>query len=97
MANPRETARLRAMLASGARISWDVPHARQRAKERDVSILIAERVIRGGRVTGLGVEADGSERWAISGRDMDGRPVNVVVTPRLPDVLRVITVIRTDE
>lgn len=85
------------MLAAGARISWEVPHARQRAKERGVSVLIAERVIRRGRVVMLGVEADGSERWTIAGRDPDGRPINVVVTAVSAGVVRVITVIRTDE
>jgi uncharacterized DUF497 family protein len=85
------------MLKGGARISWEVPHARTRAKTRGVSVLIAERVIQRGSITKLGLEADGTERWTISGRDTDGRPVDVVVTPVPPDVLRVITVIRTDE
>ena len=97
MSYPRETARLRALVASGAQISWEVPHAREQAKARGVSVLIAERVIRRGSVVILGIEPNGTERWTVAGRDSDGRPVNVVVVPVAPDILRVITVIRTDQ
>jgi uncharacterized DUF497 family protein len=85
------------MVEAGARISWEIPHAKRRAAERDVPIFVAERIVRAGVVTDLSVEADGHERWRVSGRDPDGRPVDVVVTPVGGDVLRVITVIRTDE
>lgn len=93
---PHETARLKAMLAARARISWEVPHARHRATERKVPIFVAERVIRSGVVTRRD-EVDDQERWRVSGTDPDGRPIDVVVAPIGRDVLRVITVIRTDE
>jgi uncharacterized DUF497 family protein len=81
------------MLALAARISWEVPHARQRAMERGVSIVVAERVIRNGAITQISMEPDGSERWTISGKDPDGRAVDVVVTPIGTAIIRVITVI----
>lgn len=93
MSHHSETARLKRMLAHAARISWEVPHARQRAMERGVSIVVAERVIRNGAITRISLEADGSERWSISGKDPDGRAVDVVVMPIGTTTLRVITVI----
>jgi hypothetical protein len=93
-----ETARLKAMLAAGARISWEIPHAKRQAARRKVPIFVAERIVRMAMVTGLDVEVGGRERWRVSGRDPDGRPVDVVVAPTDGgDVLRVVTVIRTDE
>jgi hypothetical protein len=93
-----ETARLKAMLAAEARISWSISHARRQATERQVPMIVAERIVRMGTVTGLEVEVSGQERWRVSGRDPDGRPVDVVVAPIDDEnVLRVITVIRTDE
>ena len=95
-----ETARLKAMLAAGARISWEGrrQHAKQQATRRKVPIFVAERIIRTGTVTDLEVEVSGQERWRVSGRDPDGRPIDVVVAP-IGDrnALQVITVIRTDE
>ena len=86
------------MLAAGARISWERHHAKRQAAGRKVPIFVAERVIRTGGVTQLEVDIRGRERWRVSGRDPDGRPVDVVVAPaQSGDVLRVITVIRTDE
>jgi len=85
------------MVAAGARISWEIPHAREQAAKRNVPRFEAERVIKGGTVTGLEIEVSGQERWLVSGRDTDGRPVDVVVKPIGDRVLRVVTVIRTDE
>jgi len=93
----RETDQLRAMLAGGARISWEIPHARRQAAERDVPIFEAERVIRAGAVTSVETEIGGQDRWRVSGRDADGRPVDVVVKPIEDHTIRVVTVIRTDE
>ncbi|MBM3592921.1 MAG: DUF4258 domain-containing protein [Alphaproteobacteria bacterium] len=67
-------------------------HAIERAHERGVSKLDAERVIRRGRVTGLDMQADGQERWQLAGKDEDGLAFTVVITPIEPDVL-VVTVI----
>ncbi len=84
------------MLAAGARISWD-RHAKRRTVERDVPTFVAERILGRGVVTSLDLDASGTERWRVSGRDEDGRPVDVVVQPVGDDVVRVVTVIRTDE
>ena len=96
MAYPQESDTLRRMLRSGARISWEVPHARQQAKTRDVPVFVAERIIRGCSVRRIEIDPDGSDRWRLSGRDPDGRPVDVVVKPVEDHTIRVITVIRTD-
>lgn len=96
MAHHQETARLKAMLAAGARISWD-RHATRQAAERDVPKFIAERILRRGAVTLVEIFASGEERWRVSGHDTDGRPVDVVVSPVGDDTVRVVTVIRTDE
>lgn len=78
-------------------ISWEVPHARARARERSVPIFVAERILRAGMVTDVELPAGGPERWRVIGRDPDGRPVAVVVAVINQSSLRVITVIRTDE
>jgi soluble P-type ATPase len=92
----QEVAALRAYLASGARISWEIPHARTQAKKRKVAVHIAERIVRQASVTGVTTEVSGMDRVRVSGRDENGRPVDVVV--ELGDeVVLVITVIRTDE
>ena len=87
---------LKAMVLSGARISWEIPHARERAIERDVPVFEAERIIRNPAGCCLSVR-DGDTRWRASGLDSDGRPVDVVVKPIGGHTLRVVTVIRTDE
>lgn len=91
------TFELRAMVVRGARISWEIPHARERAIERDVATFEAERIIRLGAVVRVDAEPSGQEKWRVSGSDADGRPVDVVVKPIGNAVLRVLTVIRTDE
>ena len=91
MARPRESAALKGLLSAGADIVWS-HHATARARERGVSKLDAERVIRRGLVTGLDMQADGSDRWQMRGADDDGCEFTVVVTPIAPDVL-VVTVI----
>ncbi len=84
-------------IVAGARISWEIPHAKERAAERDVPIFEAERIVRNaGAITRVEYEASGQERWRVAGTDSDGRPVDVVVKP-VGNVLRVVTVIRTDE
>jgi hypothetical protein len=87
----KESASLGVLLAQGAAIVWS-SHALERAHERGVSKLDAERVIRRGRVTGLDMQANGQERWKLAGKDEDGFAFTVVVTPTAPDIL-VVTVI----
>lgn len=91
MFRSKENASLGVLLAKGAAIVWS-RHATERAYERGVSKLDAERVIRRGRVTGLAIQANGQERWQLAGKDEDGFAFTVVVTPIAPDVL-VVTVI----
>lgn len=94
---PQETAKLRKLTQAGHPISWEVPHARKQAKDRDVPLFVAERIVRSGAVTDVMVEPSGVERWRVSGRDEEGRPIDVVVVEVEASYLRVITVIRTDE
>ena len=91
MFRSKESASLGVLLGQGASIVWS-RHATERAHERGVSKLDAERVIRRGRVTGLDMQANGQERWQLAGKDEDGFASTVVVTPIAPDVL-VVTVI----
>jgi uncharacterized DUF497 family protein len=88
--------RLKAIIANGARIVWEVPHARARALERHISVFEAERVIRGANVTEETVE-NGRERWQVSGLDTDLRSLDVVVSPAEDGrVIRVITLMRPE-
>jgi len=91
MFRSKESASLGVLLGQGASIVWS-RHATERAHERGVSKLDAERVIRRGRVTGLDMQANGQERWQLAGKDEDGFVFTVVITPIAPDVL-VVTVI----
>ena len=91
MFRSKESASLGVLLAQAVAIVWS-RHATERAHERGVSKLDAERVIRRGRVTGLDVQADGQERWQLAGKDEDGLAFTVVITPIAPDIL-VVTVI----
>lgn len=93
----RATFSLRAMVAAMARISWEIPHARERAIKRDIPLFEAERIVRLGSVTKVVLGIDGIQRWRVSGWDCDSRPIDVVVKPIGDTVLRVVTVIRTDE
>lgn len=97
MDHQRETFELRAMVVKGARISWEIPHAQERALGRDVPIFEAERIVRTGHVVRVDTEESGQVRWRVAGHDSDGRPVDVVVKPIKDTSLRVVTVIRTDE
>ena len=83
------------LLESGARVSWR-HHARDRAKARDVQTFIAERIVRTGAVTRVSIEPSGAERFHVSGRDADGRPVDVVIE-MAEAAVAIVTVIRTDE
>jgi uncharacterized DUF497 family protein len=96
MTPEQATYELRAMVVKGVRISWEIPHAMEPAIERDVPTFEAERVVRMGTVVKTEPDADGSTRWRVAGTDSDGRPVHVVVKS-VRNVLRVVTVIRTDE
>ena len=97
MSDQQALYRLRAMVVEGARISWEKPHARQRAQERNVPVFVAERIIRAATTLRVTTASDGSLTWRVSGVDPDDRPVDVVVFEASPQVIRVITVIRTDE
>lgn len=97
MTPERATFELRALVVEGVRISWEIPHAEQRAIERDVPKFEAERIIRTGPVIKTELDPiDGRTRWRVTGTDTDGRPVDVVVKA-VGRVLRVVTIIRTDE
>ena len=93
MTPEQATFELRAMVVKGARISWEIPHAEQRAFERDVLKVEAERIVQTGTVVKTDPDRDGRIRWRVAGRDSDGRSVHVVVKA-VGSVLRVITVIR---
>jgi uncharacterized DUF497 family protein len=95
MTPEKATFELRALIVEGVRISWEIPHAEQRAIERDVPKFEAERIIRTGVVVRTEPDPSGPIRWRIAGTDSDGRPVDVVVKA-VRGALRVITVIRTD-
>lgn len=92
----KATFELRALVVQGVKISWEIPHAEERAIERDVPKFEAERIIQRGAVIRIETEPSGQVRWRISGSDSDERPIDVVVKP-ISRTLRVITVIRTDE
>jgi uncharacterized DUF497 family protein len=92
MFRPEESAALKALLSSGAEIIWS-PHAETRARERGVSKLDVQSVIKRGRVTGLDMQANGEERWRLAGTDEDNVDFIVVVTPK-DDNLLVVTVIK---
>jgi uncharacterized protein DUF4258 len=96
MTPEKATFELKAMVVEGVRISWEIPHAEQRAIERDVPKFEAERIVRTGTVIKTEPDPNGPIRWRITGTDSDGRPVDVVVKA-VGRVLRVVTVIRTDE
>jgi uncharacterized DUF497 family protein len=97
----RALIRLRAMIVEGARVSWEIPHAKEQAAKRNVPIFEAERIIRAAvAIVRIDPGPDGSDRWRVRGMDSDKRPVDVVVKPIVRpggDYLRVIAVIRTDE
>lgn len=90
------TYELKPLVVRGGRVSWEIPHAEQRALKRAVTKFEAERIIRQGNVVRVDTEPNGQVRWRITGADSDDRPVDVVVKP-VRNTLRVVTVIRTDE
>ncbi|GBQ62789.1 hypothetical protein AA0243_2965 [Novacetimonas hansenii NRIC 0243] len=87
-----ERRRLQNAITQGARIVW-THHATQRSRERHISKLIAERVLRRGNIDQIEAPLDGDETWRVVGTDNDGRRIGVVVT--LKDdvcIIRIITV-----
>lgn len=95
-ADERAAYELKTLIVAGARISWEVPHARERAALRSVPVFLAERIIRAVAALRVTTASNGSQTWRVSGVDADDRPIDVVVYPA-PGAIRVITVIRTDE
>ena len=81
MTNDGTIYRLQAMVVAEAKISWEVPHARKRAAERDIPVFEAERIVRNPESCRLTLSDTGEERWRASGFDSNGRPVDVVVKP----------------
>ena len=79
------------MLAQGARISWEYPHASDRARQRGITKLSAERIIRTGFVIAVRSGGTRRERWRISGVTLDERELIVVVAPDGESVIRVVT------
>lgn len=69
-------------------------HAEHQMVERDVARFDVERTVKMGLVVMIESDPDGTERWGISGRDADGRRIEVVIEPIPPDMAVVITVIR---
>lgn len=97
MENRKATFRLHALIMEGVSISWEVPHARERAEERDVPLFEAERIVRRGTVVKIETIGTDEVRWRVAGCDSDDRPIEVVVRPVRDKKLVVITVIRTDQ
>ena len=52
-------------------------HAEQRMRERDVSRIDVQSILRRGAV----VELQEAGKWLVEGRDMDGRTIRAVVAP----------------
>ena len=63
------------------------PHADRRLIERDISRLVAERIVRAGKVVAIETEVGGEERWRVEGTDTDGRTIAVVCVPDFDDLL----------
>ena len=63
-------------------------------KDRDVSRLEIERILKAGPVVMIETHTDSTERWRVAGRDADGHRLEVVVEPMPPDLTVVVTVIR---
>ncbi|GBQ17116.1 hypothetical protein CFR78_15715 [Komagataeibacter rhaeticus] len=87
-----ERRRLQNAIAQGARIVW-TDHARERSRERHISKLITQRVLRCGNIDQIEAPLDGDETWRVVGTDNDGRRIGVVVTLKEDVcVIRIITV-----
>lgn len=74
-----ERCSLQGALQQGARIVWTT-HANTRSKERRITKLIAERVLRRGYVDGVETSPNGREKWRVVGSDNDGRRIGIVVS-----------------
>lgn len=83
---------LRRMVAEGARISWEYPHAQERARERCIPKFLAERVLRTGEVRAVRSPGTSRERWRVVGRPDNERELIVVIALGRDGVLRVVTV-----
>jgi hypothetical protein len=91
----QETARLHAAARrSGFRIVIQ-PHAEKRMRERDISRLDVERLLRAGAVVMIETEVGGDEKWRVAGRDTDGGRIEAVVRLIPPALAILITAIRT--
>lgn len=87
-----ERCRLQNAIMQGARIVWTA-HATKRSRERHISKLIAERVLRRGNIDQIETPLDGDETWRVVGTDNDGRRIGVVITLKEDVcVIRIITV-----
>lgn len=68
-------------------------HADRRMAERDISRLVAERIVRAGKVIAIETEVSGEERWRVEGFDTDGRVIAVVCAPDFDNrLVEIITV-----
>ena len=79
------------MLARGARISWEYPHANDRARQRGIAKFIAERVIRAGEVVAVRNGGTRRERWRVRGPTTEDRALIVIIAPDGNSVVRVVT------
>ncbi|EGG78900.1 hypothetical protein SXCC_00422 [Gluconacetobacter sp. SXCC-1] len=87
-----ERRRLQNAITQGAQIVW-TNHAQKRSRERHISKLIAERVLRRGTIDQIEAPLTDDETWRVVGTDNNARRIGVVVT--LKDdvcIIRVITV-----
>lgn len=74
-----ERCSLQGALKQGARIVW-TSHANTRSKQRRITKLIAERVLRRGHIDDVETPPNGKEKWRVIGKDNDGRQIGVVVS-----------------
>lgn len=85
-----EGRKLRALASSPDVTIYFTAHAEQRMRERGVSRIDIQSILR----TGTVAEVQGDGRWLAQGRDQDGRTIRVVVVAEEREIeITIITVI----
>lgn len=75
---PKETAKLRAVMASDTpKRFWWTSHGRQEMRRDEILESDVQRVCRNGTVTWVEWKKD--EIWHVEGRDIDGRSIRVIM------------------
>jgi hypothetical protein len=88
-----ERRRLRDLVADPDTLILPRPHAVRRMAERNVSRLVAERLVGTGKVVAVETEVSGEERWSVEGADTDGHAITVVCVPNFDDrLVEIVTV-----